>query len=85
MDFNPGAHWRDSARKARFFGIDAKISFVLLLFLLHIRWWTFFTALGVAIFLGLLERFGFSLEVFARMFRFKLAGKRKIAVPWWRL
>jgi intracellular multiplication protein IcmT len=78
------AHWRDSARNPRFFLIDARAAFPLLLFLLHIRWWTFFLAVGVMTFFGLLERYGFSLSVFLRWLRFTLAGPRKIAIPWWK-
>lgn len=78
------AHWRDSARQPRFFLIDARAAFPLLLFLLHITLWTFFLAVGVMVFFGMLERYGFSLTVFLRWLRSTLAGPRKVAVPWWK-
>lgn len=78
------AHWRDSARNPRFFIIDARAAFPLLLFLLHVRWWTFTLAIIVMLFFGLLERYGFSLTVFLRWVRFTLAGSRKIAIAWWK-
>ena len=78
------AHWRDSARKPRFFLIDARASFPFLLFLLHIRLWSFVLALVSMVFFGLLERYGFSLVVFGRWLRSLMAGSRKIAVPWWK-
>mgnify|MGYP006327536373 FL=1 len=48
------AHWRDSARIPRFFLIDARAAFPLLLFLLHIRVWSFLLALVVMAFFDLL-------------------------------
>jgi intracellular multiplication protein IcmT len=77
-------HWRDSARTPRFFFIDARAAFPLLLFLLHIRWWSFSLAVITMIFFGALERYGFSLIVFFRWLRSTLAGPRKVAIPWWK-
>ena len=77
------AHWRDSARPARFFIFNSTGVFPLLVFLFHIRLWTFIVAIIVMSFLSLLERYGFNLEVFGRWFRSILAGRRKIAHPWW--
>ena len=76
-------HWRDSARNARFFIIDARAVFPLLLWLVHIRWWTFEIAIVMMIFFGALERYGFSPQVFARYFRNLLAGGIKSCRPWW--
>ncbi len=80
----PSAHWRDSARSARFFFIDYRAAFPFLLFLMHIRWWTFFIALGAMLFFWILERYGFTVPVFLRLARSWLAGKRKLAIPWWK-
>jgi len=77
------AHWRDSARPVRFFIWDSKNAFPMLLFLLHIRLWTFIVAVAATLFFTLLNRYGFSIEVFLRWFRNIIAGKRKMAVPWW--
>lgn len=78
------AHWRDSARMPRFFMVDARAAFPFLVFLMHIRWWTFWVALSAMFFFATLERYGFTVPVFLRVFRTFLAGKRKIAIPWWR-
>ena len=78
------AHWRDSARNPRFFLVDARAAFPLLLFVLHVRLWSFLLALGTMAFFGLLERYGFSLTVFLRWMRNVLAGSRKVAIPWWK-
>jgi len=79
----PDAHWRDSARPARFFIFDAKAAFPLLLFLVHIKMWTFIVAVVAMSFFTLINKYGFSVEVFFRWFRSLLAGHRKMAIPWW--
>ncbi len=79
-----GAHWRDTARVARFFMVDARAAFPLLLCLLHIRLWTFLLAMVALTFFAALERYGFTVTVFKRWIRSVFAGKRKIARPWWK-
>lgn len=79
----PNAHWRDSARPARFFIVDAQAAFPLLLFLVHIKIWTFVIAVLTMLFFTTLNRFGFSVVVFLRFARAFLAGKRKNSYPWW--
>jgi intracellular multiplication protein IcmT len=82
--FSPHAHWRDSARAARFFLVDYRAAFPLVLFLLHIRYWSFIVAVVAMCFFALLERYGFTVNVFLRWFRSTLAGPRKMAIPWWK-
>ncbi|MEI8054404.1 MAG: IcmT/TraK family protein [bacterium] len=77
------AHWRDSARPARFFFIDASVAFPLLVFLVHIRLWTFILAVIVMAFFTVLGRYGYSVGVFLRILRSVLAGPRKMVIPWW--
>jgi intracellular multiplication protein IcmT len=78
------AHWRDSARTARFFMIDSRAAFPLVFFLLHISRWTFLIAIAAMSFFALLERYGFTVPVFIRWFRCILSGSRKLAAPWWK-
>lgn len=78
------AHWRDSARSVRLWVVDFRACFPLLLFLFHIRLWTFVTAVVITVFFGALERYGFSVAVFGRWLRSYIAGPRKVAQPWWR-
>ncbi len=77
--------WRDSARSARFFMVDAKAAFPLLLFLVHIRWWTFWVAIATMTFFWILERFNFSVPIFLRFMRSFCAGKIRHAESWWRV
>ncbi|MFZ2314940.1 MAG: IcmT/TraK family protein [Gammaproteobacteria bacterium] len=78
------AHWRDSARNVRFWIIDFRATFPLLILLFHIRLWTFIFAVVATIFFAMLERFGFTVAVFSRWLRAYIAGPRKIAQPWWK-
>lgn len=76
------AHWRDSARIPKFFFIDAFSAIPLLLFLLHIRLWTFILALLVCAFFMTLNRFGFTLPVFFRWLRSFVAGNIRNSRSW---
>ncbi len=77
------AQWRDSSRIPRFFGLDARACFPLLVFLLHIKLWSFILALAATVFFAALERYGFRLTVFLRWLRNRMAGNRKVSRSWW--
>ena len=83
MHLMADVYWRDSARIPRFFGIDARAAFPLLLLLLHIRLWTFIVAIVATVFFAALERYGFTLFIFLRWLRGVVVGRRKISSPWW--
>lgn len=77
------AHWRDSARRPKFYFMDANAAFPLLLFLLHIKLWTFVLTIGTVIFFVILGRFGLSIPIFKRLVISTIAGPLRIARPWW--
>jgi len=77
------AHWRDSARYPRFFIIDARAAFPVLLALVHIRLWTISAALVAMAFFAVLHHYGFTVSVFGRWLGSLFAGRRKVAAPWW--
>ena len=79
------ANWRDSARNVRFWIVDYRASFPLLIMLVHIRLWTFMIAIVCMVFFAGLERYGFTVAVFSRWLRSYIAGPRKIAQPWWKM
>jgi intracellular multiplication protein IcmT len=83
-EFAATAHWRDSARSARFFIVDARAAFPIFLFLMHIRIWTGVLVIVSAIFFGIIEHYGFTVPVFLRWIRSFLAGSVKSSQPWWR-
>lgn len=78
------SHWRDSARRPKLFIIEAQSAFPVLLFLVHLRWWTFWVALITTLFFAILEHYGFTVRLFLRVFRAYLAGPRVYSRPWWR-
>ncbi len=77
------AHWRDSARPAKLFMISAYSALPFIIFLLHIRLWTFILAATTTLFFAILEKFGLSIPAFLRWLKVLLAGKHKPAKSWW--
>ena len=72
-------HWRNTQRPVRFFALDARSSFVVLLVLLHIRLWTFGLAVVVMLVFWFLERRGLSFNAALRALRRWLLGTRRPA------
>jgi intracellular multiplication protein IcmT len=72
-------HWRNTQKPARFFALDARAFFAILLFLLHARWWTFAIALVVMLVFWILERQGLTFEASLRAFRSWFLGRRRPA------
>lgn len=79
----PTASWRDSARSTRLWIFNSSTTFPLLLWLFNIKRWTFILALLVMAFFFIIEYYGFTPAIFGRFLRSSLAGKRRIARPWW--
>lgn len=77
------AHWRDSSRQAKLWIFDSMAAFPLFIMIFNITWTTFGVAVLFMVFLKLISIYGFSVPVFMRFIRSVLAGKRKIATPWW--
>jgi len=76
-------HWRDSARRPRFYFMDAYACFPLMFFTLYIRRSSFLLAVTSTIFFAVLERFGFTVPVFLLWARNIISGPQKPASPWW--
>lgn len=74
------AHWRDTARPVRFFTVDARASFPLLLALMHMRKWTLGFALVVIVIFFILERFGLTLPLAMRRLRLFFIGNKRPAM-----
>ncbi|MEC8063864.1 MAG: IcmT/TraK family protein [Pseudomonadota bacterium] len=81
--FKEGSHWRDTARPVRLFMVNSSATFPIVFSLFHLRYWTILLALAAVVALTVLEYYGFSLTVFARYLRSQLAGRRRLAIPWW--
>ena len=67
--------WRESARPARLAFMSAYVGIPLMLFLLHIRWWTFGVLVATIIVMTVIERFGYTPPVALLALRAWMAGK----------
>lgn len=77
---NATDHWRNTARPARFFMMDARACLVVLLFLIHVRLWTLLLMMGVFIVCTIIERYGMTLPVTLRRIRVFFIGYRRPAL-----
>lgn len=67
--------WRESARSLRLFFFNAYVAVPLLLFLLHIRTWTFVLLVATIVVMMVIERHGFTVPVALLAVRAKVAGR----------
>lgn len=67
--------WRESARGLRLFFFNAYVAVPLLLFLLHIKVWTFVLLVATIITMVIIERFGFTVPVAILAVRSAIAGR----------
>jgi len=74
-------HWRNTMHTIGAFGVDARAAVPLLLFLGHVRWWSFWLAMGSTVFFCALCWAGLSLPACARRIRSRLVGRARPAVP----
>lgn len=72
-------YWRDTALAPKLWIIDYKCAFLVIIFLLHIKLYTFVILVACLIFFGILEKYNLDILNFVKLIRFKLAGRiRKI-------
>jgi intracellular multiplication protein IcmT len=72
-------HWRNTMKPARFFHFDARVSYFLLLVLLHARLWTLELMLAVGCIFWILERKGLFFAAALRALRVWFIGKYRPA------
>lgn len=72
------AHWRDSARTAKLWGLDAFSLVPMIPFFFYMRTWTFVIAVVGVAFFAILNKFGYTVRVFLRVARNFIAGRQKI-------
>lgn len=76
--------WSRAGGQPRFLWVlDWRVSMIFLFFIAHMRMWVFWTLLCVAGSLSLLSHFGYTLPVFYRRLRSRMAGSVRAARPWW--
>lgn len=67
--------WRESARALRLAFMSAYVAVPLMLFLLHIRMWTFVLLIATIIVMQVIERFGYTPPVALLALRALIAGR----------
>ena len=67
-------HWRNTMKPVRFFMLDGRIVFFVVLFLLHARPWTIYLLFGVGVIFWILERRGLSFAAALRALRLWFIG-----------
>lgn len=72
-------HWRNTQKPVRFFFLDARVFIALLLFILHVRLWTFIALLCVLFAFWLFEQRGLTFPAALRAFRAWILGRRRPA------
>lgn len=77
-------HWRNSMKPVRFFALDARVAIFLMVFILHMRVWTFSLFWIVALLFWLLERKGLTFDASMRSFRTWLLGVKRPGLLWHR-
>jgi len=73
--------WRDTMLAIRIGPFDARVLVTSVLWLGHMRWWTFFVALAGALVFSALGWLGLSLPALVRTLRRLVAGRTRPAVP----
>ena len=67
-------HWRNTMKPVRFFMLDGRIVFFVVLVLLHARPWTIYLLFGVGVIFWILERRGLSFAAALRALRLWFIG-----------
>ncbi|MCE2576649.1 IcmT/TraK family protein [Komagataeibacter sp. FNDCR2] len=76
--------WRFTADPVRLLIIDCRALAPMALWLVHMREWTFITAIIGVAFFGILAWMGLTLPVAWRMFRVFVSGSRRPLLPAWK-
>lgn len=75
--------WRNASRTPTLFMIPCFAYLSVFIWLYHMCWLTFWTALAVIVFYGILAKFGLTFTVLWGKFLHLMRGKRVTARPWW--
>ena len=78
-------HWRYAMARPHLMFFDARLIFFIILFVFHIRWWTFAMLVFAIAGFTSANYFNYSLENVLRLLRSKLVGPFRSAVAYTRL
>lgn len=74
---NKKNEWYNTARTPKFFIVDAKFGIFVIIFLIHIRIYTFLLLVGVFIFFFILDQNKINFKTFLKLIREGFSGKIK--------
>ncbi len=74
------SHWRDSALIPKFFTVDARAAFFVIIFLMRPNWYTFGVVVVVLAIFSILNYYHISLMASFRIFRGFLTGSKKVII-----
>ena len=75
-------HWRNTMKPVRFFMLDARVAIFFMIFILHMRLWTFALFVIVSLFFYYLEKRGLGFTAALKTFRTWVLGRRRPAWLW---
>lgn len=78
--FNSQNHWRNTARPVKFFNVDYRAGIFVFIFMMHMRFWTFFILIAVMVVLWFLERRGMTMPVAMARLRCWFLGPKRPAL-----
>jgi len=73
-------YWRESGRTVKFFFVDGRAMFFLLIMLYHFSLFTFGLGIFALVFLAILENYGYNIPNALRKLRIIIFGKSRPAV-----
>ncbi len=76
-----GTHWRDSMRPIRFFSFDARVAFLIPVWLVYLRWSTIILSVIVFYVFKMLENKGLTFPAALRALRVWLFGRARPGIP----
>ncbi len=74
------SHWRDSALTPKFFTVDARAAFFVVIFLMRPNWYTFGIVVAVLALFSILNYYHVSLMASFRLLRGFLTGSKKVII-----
>lgn len=75
--------WRHASQVPTMFSIPCIAYIPIFGWLFHMRWWTFWLAVGTIVAYAILAKFGFTFRVLWQRALHILRGSRVFARPWW--
>ncbi len=75
--------WRYASVEPTFLGIPCIAYLPIFGFMFHISWITFYIAVGVIVFYGILAKLGYNMKVMISKLMHFFRGSRIFARPWW--